>query len=75
VFDVGRSPNQHLAFGAGIHRCLGAQLARIWTRIALQAALPCLVELDAASPWDRRAVPVDYRQAGRVLAAAARRTR
>jgi cytochrome P450 len=87
VFDVGRSPNQHLAFGAGIHRCLGALLASIGTRIALQAALPCLpeLELDAASLWDRCASVVgagaaapfrfDYRQAGRVLAAAARRTR
>jgi cytochrome P450 len=87
VFDVGRSPNQHLAFGAGIYRCLGALLARIGTPIALQAALPCLpeLELDAASLWDRCASLVGagaaapfqfgYRQAGRVLAAATRRTR
>lgn len=39
VFDVGRSPNRHLAFGQGVHFCLGAPLARLETRIALQAVL------------------------------------
>ncbi|MGD9542268.1 cytochrome P450 [Methylocystis sp.] len=35
--DLERRPNRHLAFGAGIHFCLGHQLARIEGKCALQA--------------------------------------
>jgi cytochrome P450 len=34
--DLRRTPNHHIAFGAGVHRCLGAHLARMELRIALQ---------------------------------------
>jgi cytochrome P450 len=39
-FDVGRNPNPHLGFGAGLHFCLGAPLARI----ELQAGLAALLD-------------------------------
>ena len=35
--DLGRRPNRHIAFGTGIHFCLGHQLARIEGRCALKA--------------------------------------
>ncbi|MFC5182742.1 cytochrome P450 [Actinomadura harenae] len=47
-FDVGRDPNKHLAFGFGVHYCLGATLARIEVRAFFEELLPRLesVELD-----------------------------
>jgi cytochrome P450 len=38
-FDVRRHPNAHLAFGHGVHFCLGAPLARLEGKMALQLLL------------------------------------
>jgi cytochrome P450 len=38
-FDIQREPNRHLAFGHGIHFCLGSPLARLEAKIALTAML------------------------------------
>ncbi|WP_397544972.1 cytochrome P450 [Saccharopolyspora pogona] len=39
VFDPGRDPDPHLGFGRGIHFCLGAPLARLEGRIAMNILL------------------------------------
>ncbi len=52
LFDPARPPTSHLAFGYGIHRCLGAELARI----ELRAAYPALVR---RFPTMRLAGPAD----------------
>ncbi|MFJ2784451.1 MULTISPECIES: cytochrome P450 [unclassified Streptomyces] len=54
-FDVRRETKGHLAFGHGIHYCLGAPLARLEGRIALRTLLDRFpgLELDPrAAPWE-----------------------
>ncbi|NKE61091.1 cytochrome P450 [Lentzea sp. PSKA42] len=48
--DLGRSPNQHLAFGAGAHACLGQPLARTELQVVLEVLLRKLPSLDLAVP-------------------------
>jgi len=44
-FDIEREPNRHLAFGHGIHFCVGAPLARLEAKIALPMILQQLKNL------------------------------
>lgn len=49
-FDVGRRPNEHLAFGHGPHFCLGAHLARRQLRAIFGAALDRFHDVEPAGP-------------------------
>ena len=55
-FDITRTPNPHVAFGYGIHFCMGAALSRLETRIALTDLLQRLGRFELASdePWKPR---------------------
>nr|WP_218889157.1 cytochrome P450 [Saccharopolyspora hordei] len=48
--DLGRSPNPHLAFGAGAHSCLGQALARTELQVTLEVLLRRLPTLELAVP-------------------------
>jgi cytochrome P450 len=48
--NIHRQPNRHLAFGAGIHVCLGAKLARVETAIALEHLFTRFPNLRLAIP-------------------------
>jgi cytochrome P450 len=69
-FDVARQPNPHLAFGNGLHHCLGASLARSEIRLVFEELLPRWSELELAGPveWARsnkhggiRHLPIRFR--------------
>jgi cytochrome P450 len=56
AFDIARDPNPHLAFGQGIHSCLGPPLSRMEARIALRDLLSRFPRLELAldGPWEPR---------------------
>ncbi|MFB9477654.1 cytochrome P450 [Nonomuraea salmonea] len=69
-FDVARDPNRHLAFGTGVHYCLGAALARMEVAALFAELLPRLesVELDGEPAWTAttfvgglKRLPIRYR--------------
>ena len=49
-FDVGRDPNKHVAFGYGVHFCLGAALARMEMNSLFTALVPRLRSVELAGP-------------------------
>jgi cholest-4-en-3-one 26-monooxygenase len=52
-FDVGRTPNDHLAFGAGQHFCLGSNLARLEIRVMFEELMKRIPDFELAGPVRR----------------------
>jgi cytochrome P450 PksS len=61
VFDITRTPNHHIAFSKGAHFCLGANLARMETRVAIGNLISRFPELRlAVEPAELRYAPVPF---------------
>jgi cytochrome P450 len=52
-FDVGRDPVDHVAFGSGIHHCLGAHLARLEARVAFDVIRTRVRNIEPSGPATR----------------------
>jgi cytochrome P450 len=50
AYDITRMPNPHIAFGKGVHTCIGAMLARIELRVAVARLFERLPNLRLADP-------------------------
>jgi len=73
-FEIRRDPNPHLAFGAGSHFCLGANLARLEITLVFDGLLDRARSIGPAGPVERtrsnkhagfRHAPVRFRRADR----------
>jgi cytochrome P450 len=53
VLDLRRPPLHHMAFGEGIHHCIGAPLARMESRIAFQVFFRRVPDYEVAGPIER----------------------
>lgn len=52
-FDIARDPNPHIGFGYGEHFCLGANLARLEIRVALQELIELIPSIEMTGPIQR----------------------
>ena len=59
LLDITREPERHVAFGEGIHHCIGAPLARLEARIAFEELFPRIPEYTVTGPNVRILTPTD----------------
>ncbi|MCA9680217.1 MAG: cytochrome P450 [Kofleriaceae bacterium] len=52
-FDIGRTPNDHIAFGIGQHSCLGLNLARLEIKVMFEELLRRMPDIEPAGPARR----------------------
>ena len=57
--DIARAPERHVAFGEGIHHCIGAPLARLEARIVLEEVLARIPAYTVSGPITRITTPTD----------------
>lgn len=55
-FDVGRTDNRHLAFGFGLHGCLGVSIARPWAQATLRELISRIPEMLPAGDFTLRPI-------------------
>ena len=69
-FDIGRTPNEHLAFGIGEHFCLGAGFARLELKVMYEELFARFPDIEVTGPVERlrsnfiggiKHLPVGYR--------------
>ena len=70
-FIIDRQRNRHFAFGSGIHRCLGSNLARMELRVAIERFLTA--SPPSSSPIPTRSRGAAARSAARVASRCAGR--
>ena len=54
TFDITRDPNRHIAFGVGVHSCIGAPLSRLELQMGLSALIDELPNLRLAPGYEPR---------------------
>jgi len=52
-FDIGRTPNEQIAFGRGEHFCAGAHLARLELRLMMHSLVHEMDQIELAGPIER----------------------
>lgn len=50
-FDIHRKARNHVAFGHGLHHCIGAELARVELQVVLKTLFRRIPDLQMAKPW------------------------